>query len=292
MRALGRQQAGERAHEGGLAGAVGADERGQFAGLETERGALDDAVAAKPHRRHRTRAAHHDGAPSSRRRSRKDHGEKERYADQRGDDADAELVRRAATMPHRDVGGGQQRRARERARQQHARRIGADRAAHEMRRDQPDEADGAGDRHRRSDAERNADHHRQAHAVEIDAQRGGGVLAERERTEGAGVGREQQPARDEERRGDDDVVAAAVLERAEQPEGDFERGIGIGREIEDERGHGAGEARERESRQQRHGEARAAAGDGDEAADRHQRAGDAGERHGERSGARERRRRS
>ncbi len=71
----------------------------------------------------------------------------------------------AGSTAHRDVGGGEQRRARERAGQQHARRIGADGAAHQVRSNQPDEADGARDRHRRADAERDADHDRHPHAA-------------------------------------------------------------------------------------------------------------------------------
>ena len=69
-------------------------------------------------------------------------------------------------------------------------------------------------------------------------------------------------------RGDDQMIDAAVLQRAEQPERDFERDERIGREVEDQRGGGAGEARERKPREQRHGQARAPAGDGDQAADR------------------------
>ena len=48
--ALGRKQAGERAHEGGLAGAVRPDQRGELAGREIERGAIDDEVAGEAHR--------------------------------------------------------------------------------------------------------------------------------------------------------------------------------------------------------------------------------------------------
>ena len=45
----------------------------------------------------------------------------------------------------------------------------------------------AGDRDRGADAERDADHHHEPRAVDVDAERGGGVLAERQRAKGARV---------------------------------------------------------------------------------------------------------
>ena len=108
--AFGRQQPGERPHQRGLAGAVGTDERGELAGFELERGAIDDQRAGEIAPKHPRRAASvRRQRPRSRRRSfeqpplGKDHRQEERHADQRGDDADPQLVGRRQ-RPHRDVG--------------------------------------------------------------------------------------------------------------------------------------------------------------------------------------------
>ena len=69
---------------------------------------------------------------------------------------------------------------------------------------------------------------------------------------------------DHERQRDQHVAHAAVLERAEQPEGDLERGEGIGREVERERGTGTGEARNGEAGEDEDEQARARTGDEDE----------------------------
>ena len=69
-------------------------------------------------------------------------------------------------------------RAGERARQQQPRRVVADQRPHQMRRDQPDEADGAGDRDRAADPERDARDHDQPQPGDIDAEALRGFLAE------------------------------------------------------------------------------------------------------------------
>ena len=65
---------------------------------------------------------------------------------------------------------------------------------HQMRRDQADEADGAGDRDRAADPERDARDHHQPQAADIDAEALRGLLAERERAEGVALA-EQDDAR-------------------------------------------------------------------------------------------------
>src|SRR5262249_53573104 len=151
-----------------------------------------------------------------------------------------------------------------------------------MRRHQPDEGDRPCDRYRGAGPEGDADHNQQAGAVDVDAERSRRIFAQRERAEGAGVEREQNPAQQEEGGGDEQMIGAAVLERAKEPERDFKRRVGRRREVEDERDSGAGEAREREAGKQRDGQARAPSGNRDQPADRDERAGDAGERHRER----------
>ena len=86
-----------------------------------------------------------------------DHREEERNADQRGDDTELDLGCRG-NEAHDDVGRCQQGGAGERRRQHDARRIGAHRAADEMRRDEPDESDRSGDGDGGADTERHADH--------------------------------------------------------------------------------------------------------------------------------------
>jgi len=108
-----------------------------------------------------------------------------------------------------------------------------------MRRHQPDETDRARDRNRGADAERNGDHHHDAGAVDVDAKRGGGVLAERERAKAGACSASRTQLASRNGRGDDEMIDAAILERAEQPERDLERGVRRGREIEDQRGRRA-----------------------------------------------------
>ena len=75
----------------------------------------------------------------------------------------------------------------ERARHQQPRRIVADQRPHQMRRHQADEADGAGDRDRAADAERDADDHHQPQPADIDAEALRGLLAEAERAKGVAL---------------------------------------------------------------------------------------------------------
>ena len=101
----------------------------------------------------------------------------------RGDDA------------HRDIGGEQQRCTGERARHQQPRRIVADQRPHQMRRDQADEADGAGHRDRAADAERDACDHEQPQPADIDAEALRGLLAEAERAKGAALAEQDERRR-------------------------------------------------------------------------------------------------
>ena len=123
----------------------------------------------------------------------------------------------------------------ERARHQQPRRIVADERPHQMRRDQADEADGAGDRDRAADAERDAGDHEEPQAAHIDAEALRGLFAERERAEGVALRHQQHGADGDERQRQHDVAEAAVLQRAEQPERDLQRGERIGREVHGQR---------------------------------------------------------
>ena len=74
------------------------------------------------------------------------------------------------------------------ARHQQPRRIVTDQGPHQMRRDQADEADGAGHRDRAADPERHARDHQQPQPADIDAEALRGLLAERSARETRCVG--------------------------------------------------------------------------------------------------------
>ena len=152
--------------------------------VEREARIAHDFARAEPHRDVAGGERAHDADPSSRRRSRKIIERKigtpisavttpSLISTAEGPSRTAMSAASTSAAPASAAG------------QHHARRIGADRAADEMRRHQPDEADRAGDRDGRADAERDADHDQHARPRDIDAERGGGVLAERERAERA-----------------------------------------------------------------------------------------------------------
>ena len=60
---------------------------------------------------------------------------------------------------------------------------------------------------------------------------------------------QDQCARGNERQRQRDVAKAAILQRAEQPEGDFQHHEGIARQVHHQRGRGSRQARDRQSRQ-------------------------------------------
>ena len=140
-------------------------------------------------------------------------------------------------------------RAGERARHQQPRRIVADQGPHQMRRDQADEADGAGDRDRAADAERDARNHDQPQPADIDAEALRGLLAQAERAKGMALAEQHDRAGDDERQRQHDVLKAAVLQRAEQPERDFQHHERIAGQVHHQRGRRARKARDRKARQ-------------------------------------------
>ena len=103
-----------------------------------------------------------------------------------------------------------QRGAAKRRGRQEPRRQRADERAQDMRHDKPDEADRAGDRDAAADGERGAeDGQEPQRGASVDADAGGGVLAERQRVERRGRGQQQRPAGKDERRGEPDVDASS-----------------------------------------------------------------------------------
>src|SRR6202012_1727071 len=106
---------------------------------------------------------------------------------------------------------------------------------HQMWRDQPDEADGAGHRDRATDAERDARYHPKPEAVDVDAKALRRLLAKAERTESIALAEQDDRARDNERQRQHDMTEAAILERTEQPERNLERHKRIARKIHHQR---------------------------------------------------------
>ena len=109
-----------------------------------------------------------------------------------------------------------------------ARRIVADQRPHQMRGDQTDKADGSADGDRATDPQRNTCDHQQPQPADIDAKALRGFFAKAQRTKSAALADQDDGACDDERQREHDMAEAAVLQRAEQPERDFERGKGIG----------------------------------------------------------------
>ena len=109
--------------------------------------------------------------------------EEDRRADDRGDDADGDLARDARD----EVGEDEERGAEERRERQDEARVRPDEQAHDVRHDEPDEADEPCQRHGRRRDERGQPEEDGALAAHVDAQVAGGVIAEQQRVERAGA---------------------------------------------------------------------------------------------------------
>ena len=162
----------------------------------------------------------------------------------------------------------------QRARHQQPRRIVADQRPHQMRRDQADEADGAGDGDRAADAERDA---------EITSSRSRPTSTPRL----CAVSSPRLSARKALRwlnrmiapatmNGSASMTwrKAAILQRAEQPERDLQHHERIAGQIHHQRGGGARKARDRKPRQNQNQQPGIAAGDRQQHEHRGERRGD------------------
>src|SRR5882672_9436770 len=98
---------------------------------------------------------------------------------------------------------------------------------HQMRRDQADETNGASDGHRPPDAERDAHDHDEPELPDLDAKALRRFLAEAEGTERIALAPQDARAGHDERQRQHDVTETAILQRAEQPERNFEHHEGI-----------------------------------------------------------------
>ena len=115
---------------------------------------------------------------------------------------------------------------------------------------------------------------RSRNAGEIESKALRRFLAERQRPEGAAVPEQKHHPDQHEGQRDQHMPHAAILERAEQPEGDLERSEGVRREVERKRRARPGEARDGETGEDQHEQAGARPGDEQEEPDRKQRADD------------------
>ena len=111
-----------------------------------------------------------------------------------------------------------------------------------MRRDQPDETDGAGDGHRPADTQRHADNNDEPEHADIDPKALRRFLAETERSQRAPLAEQNSRTGKNERHRQYDVTKVAVRQRAKQPECDLERHERITRQIHGERRRRTGEA--------------------------------------------------
>ena len=105
------------------------------------------------------------------------------------------------------------------------------------------------------------DDHHQPQPADIDAEALRGLLAEAERAKGVALAPQDDRARHDERQRQHDVPKAAVLQRAEQPERDFQHHEGIAGQIHHQSGRGARQAGDRKARQNENQQPRIAAGD-------------------------------
>ena len=97
-----------------------------------------------------------------------------------------------------------------------------------MRDDETDEADDARDGDGSADGKPGTENGAGRDGTHGEAEGRRRVLAERERIEGAPGRGDEKPAHSHERQHEPDLRHAAVCQRAEHPENDFERGIGAG----------------------------------------------------------------
>src|SRR5204863_8736662 len=103
----------------------------------------------------------------------------------------------------------------------------ADQLPHQLRPDQADETDGAGNGHPAADAERDARYHGEPQPADIDAQALRGLLAEAQRTKSAALAEQNDRPRGDERQRQHDMAETAILQRTEQPKRNFKRRKGI-----------------------------------------------------------------
>ena len=104
-------------------------------------------------------------------------------------------------------------------------------------------------RDRAADAERDACDHQEPQPADIDAEALRRLLAEAERAKGVALAPQNERARHDERQRQHDMAETAILQRAEQPERDFEHHEGIAGQVHHQRGRSARQARDRKSRQ-------------------------------------------
>ena len=195
---------------------------------------------------------------------------------------DADLdVAGGRNQPHCDIRRRQQRRAAKGARQEQPRRIRPDEGAHQMRRDEADEADGARHRHRGADAESHGEDDDEAKPADIEAEAFGGLLAESQQAEALPMPRQQRGRDHNEGQRQHDMADAAVFQRSEQPEGDLQGREGIGREVHRQRGPRSGQAGDREPGEDQQKQRRIAARHGQQQEDRGEGAEDRGDRQAE-----------
>ena len=91
--------------------------------------------------------------------------------------------------------------------------------------------------------------HQKPQPADIDTKALRRLLAEAERAKGVALAQQNDRARDNERQRQHDMAKTAILQRAEQPERDFEHHERIAGQIHHQRGRGARKARYRQSGQ-------------------------------------------
>ena len=93
------------------------------------------------------------------------------------------------------------------------------------------------------------ENHEQPQTSDIDAEALRGFLAEAQRAKGVALAEQDDRAGNDERQRQHDMLKAAVLQRAEQPERDLQHHEGIAGEVHHQRGGGARKARNRQARE-------------------------------------------
>ena len=125
--------------------------------------------------------------------------------------------------------------------------------AQRMRHDQADEADRAGHRHRGAHRQRRAQHHQRPQPPQVDPEAGGGLGAQGQGIEATPAGQQHQGPGEHERQAEADIVQAAITHRAQQPQHQLVQRVGIGREVQRQRGQGDGPAGDGHPGQDQHG---------------------------------------
>ncbi len=137
----------------------------------------------------------------------------------------------------------------------------SDNRPHQMRRDQADEGDDAGDGHSAAGAERHAGNGHDPHPRDIDTQALRGLFAKAEHTIRMTLAHQDGCADKDERQRQHHMAEAAVFQRAEQPESDLQGRERVGRQVHHQRGHRTGKARQRQSGQDQQQQSGIAPGD-------------------------------